>query len=179
MTIGASLRDQQVFLDAQRRKDAAALRHEPHSAAHRLERRDRRDVRALEENPSAPRRSKTHDRVDERGLADAVASEQPEDGALIELQGESLQHIGVAVIGVDVENFQNRHDSSSSQIDFTHLRAAADLLRRASLQHLAEMQHRNMIRDVEHHVHVVLDQKDREIGIEPPEKRRHLLRLAR
>src|SRR5438445_22541 len=63
MTIGASLRDQQVFLDAQRRKDAPALRHEPHSAAHRLERRDRRDVRALEENPSAPRRSKTHDRV--------------------------------------------------------------------------------------------------------------------
>ena len=36
-----------------------------------------------------------------------------------------------------------------------------------------------MIGDVEHHVHVVLDQEDREIRIELHEELRHLRRLAR
>ena len=41
------------------------------------------------------------------------------------------------------------------------------------------MQHRNFVGDVEHHVHVVLDQQDRELGIELHQKLGHLGRFAR
>ena len=45
-----------------------------------------RDVRALEDDLAAARRIEADDRVDERGLADAVAPEQPQDLPLLELQ---------------------------------------------------------------------------------------------
>ena len=54
-----------------------------------------------------------------------------------------------------------------------------DLFGRAGLQNFAEMQHGNLRRDVEHHVHVVLDQKDRELGVELHQKLGHLGRFAR
>src|SRR5499426_323630 len=69
--------------------------------------------------------------------------------------------------------------SPGPEIDFLHLLAGADLLRRAGLQNLAEMQDRDVIGDVEHDVHVMLDQQDRQVGIEPHEEFCHLLRLAR
>ena len=68
-----------------------------------------RDVVALEDDPAAARRIEADDRVHQRGLAHAVAPEQAQDLALLELQRQSLQHVGVAVVGVDVLDFQNRH----------------------------------------------------------------------
>ena len=38
--VGAALGDQQIFLHAERREDAPALRHQSHAAAHRFERGD-------------------------------------------------------------------------------------------------------------------------------------------
>ena len=54
-----------------------------------------------------------------------------------------------------------------------------DLLRRAGFQNFAEVQNRNLRGDVEHHVHVVLDQEDREIRIELHQELGHLGRFAR
>src|SRR5262249_50800764 len=100
----------------------------------------------------------------------AVASEQPEDLPLLELQGQALEDISVPVIRVNVLNFQDRHGSGGPQVDLLHLLAAADLLRRSGLQHLAEMEDGNMLGDVEYHVHIVLDEEDREVAIEVGEK---------
>src|SRR5262249_38802726 len=108
-TVDAALGDNEVLLDAERGKDAPALGYQAHPAAHRLERRNLGNVHTLEQNLSTARTIETHDRVHQRGLADAIASEQPEDLSLLELQGQPLEDIGVPVIGVNVLNFQDRH----------------------------------------------------------------------
>src|SRR5215472_13630337 len=178
-TVETALGDHEVLLDAERGKDAPALRHQAHPAAHRLEGRHRGNVFALEQNLSSARTIETHDRVHQCRLAHAVASEQPEDLALLELQGQALEDISVPVISVNVLNFQDRHGSGGPQVDLLHLLAAADLLRRSGLQHLAEMEDGNMLGDVEYHVHIVLDEEDREVAIEVGEKLYHLRGLAR
>jgi hypothetical protein len=68
-----------------------------------------RDVVALEHHFAVARRIEADDRIHQRGFADAVAPEQSENLALLELQRQPLKHIGVAVIGVDVLDFENRH----------------------------------------------------------------------
>src|SRR5664279_2688547 len=65
------------------------------------------------------------------------------------------------------------------QIDFLDLGAVVDLLRRAGLENLAKVQHGNLRRDIEHYVHVMFDQEDREFGIELHQKMRHLRRFSR
>jgi hypothetical protein len=110
MTIGIALGHQQVFFHAERRKHAAALGHQAHAAAHGLERGFLGDVVALEHDLAAARRIEADDRIHQRGLADAVAPEQAEDLALLELQRQPLENVGVPVIGVDVLNFENRHE---------------------------------------------------------------------
>src|SRR5262249_44119109 len=110
-TVEAALGDHEVLLDAERGKDAPTLGHEAHTAAHRLEGRHRGNVHALEQNLSTPRTIETHDRVHQCRLADAVASEQPEDLPLLELQGQALEDVSVPVIRVNVLNFQDRHGS--------------------------------------------------------------------
>src|SRR5215831_5831431 len=102
MPVGTAFRDQQVFLHAERRKNAAALRHQAHAAAHGFERGLARDVVALEYDPAAARRVEADDRVHQRGLADAVAAEKAENLSLLELQGQSLEDVSVPVIGMDV-----------------------------------------------------------------------------
>src|ERR1700704_76200 len=119
--------------------------------------------------------------MDQGGLAFAFAPEQPENLSLIQLQGQALENIGVTIEGVDVADFQNRHESTCSQstgpqIDFLYLCAIANSLRRSRLQYLPEMQDRDVVGDVEHHVHVMLDQQDRQIGIEPKKKLCHFSR---
>jgi hypothetical protein len=57
--------------------------------------------------------------------------------------------------------------------------AAPDLLGRSSLKHLAEMENEDMLRNIEHYVHIVLDEEKREAGIESHEKLCHLAGLAR
>src|SRR5690348_15911381 len=68
--------------------------------------------------------------------------------------------------------------SARPQVDFLHPAAVADVLRPSGLEDLAEVQHRDLVGDAEDHVHVVLDQQDREGAVEPHEEFCHLLRLA-
>src|SRR5215470_20106950 len=83
MTLAAAFRDRKVLLHAQGGEHASPLRHQPHTAAHRREGGDLADVRSLEDDFSTTGRIKAHDRVDERRLADAVATEQPQDLPLL------------------------------------------------------------------------------------------------
>src|SRR6266849_1136368 len=84
------------------------------------------DVYALEDDPAAARRRESHDRIHQRRLTDAVASEQSQDLALLDLQGHSLQHVGITVIGVDVLNVQNRHELVSRFRSSQELAAPSD-----------------------------------------------------
>src|ERR1700742_2257849 len=111
---GVALRHQEVLFDDERGEYAAALRHQAQAAAHGLERALLRNLFALEHHSAAARRIEADDRVHQRGLADAIAAEQAEDLPLLELQRQALQHIGVAVIGVDVLDFENGHGASPS-----------------------------------------------------------------
>src|SRR4029079_19110836 len=115
----------------------------------------------------------------QRGFSDAVSAQKAKNLALLELERQSLQDVGFAVIGVNVLNFENaRHSSARTQVDFLDLLAVLDLLRLAGLQNLAVVQHGNGVSKVEHHVHVMLDQEDRELRIEPHQELGHLDRLA-
>jgi hypothetical protein len=174
VTFGAVLRHLQILLDTERWKHATALRHQPHPAANGGERSTSGDVRTLEKDFSTPGRREADDRIDQRGLADTVAAEQADNLALLELQRDALQHIGVAVIGMDVLDVQNDHESAGPQINLLHLYASADAFGLPAFQHLAEMQNRNVVGDTEDDVHVVLDQEDRDSRVEFLQKLCHL-----
>ena len=109
VALGAVPGDQEIVLDAERRKHPAALRHQPDAAAHDGERRIAGDVGTLEIDLAAARRREADDGIDDGGLADAVPAEQAENLALLELKRQALQHIGVAVIGMDVLDVEDRH----------------------------------------------------------------------
>ena len=87
---------------------------------------------------------------------------------MLEFQGHALQDIGIAVIGVYVLHFEERHPSDSPEIDFFHFFTftAADLFCCPALKDFTEMKDGNMVCDIEHDVHVVLDQKNGEARIE-------------
>src|SRR5215470_13711300 len=178
MAIKIAFGDHEIFLDGQRRKHAAALRHETHAAAHGLERSRVRDVDPLEKNAPPAWRSESYNRIHQGRLADAIATEQPENLSLLQLQRHALENVGVAVEGVDVANFQDRHESTGPQIDLLHPCTIANSLHRSRLQHLKEMQNRDVAGDVENNVHVVLNQQNRQTGIEPKEKLGHFRGLA-
>ena len=51
-----------------------------------------------------------------------------------------------------------------AEIDRAHSGIAADLGRRAAHQHASAHQHHDLPGETEHHVHVVLDDQDRDVG---------------
>src|SRR3954454_18028365 len=109
MTLGAALGDQEIFLNAQCWENPASLRNQAHPAANSLERRVVGDFFALEHDLAAARWREADDRIDQRGFSDTVTAEQTENLALLELERQSLQDVGVAVVGVNVLNFEDRH----------------------------------------------------------------------
>src|SRR5258707_1524312 len=110
--VDAALGDHEVLLDAERGKYASALGHEPHAAAHCLERGDSGDVRALEKNLAPARTIETDDRVPERRLAPPLAAQQSERLPFLEPQGQPLDNKGVPEISVTILNFKNAHDQA-------------------------------------------------------------------
>ena len=139
-----------------------------------------RDVVALEDDLAAARRIEADDRIHQRGLADAVAAEQAEDLALLELQRQALQHVGVAVIGMDVLDFENGHGVSRSPDRFPAPVALEWICCGVPVSRISPKCRTEICRgDVEHHVHVVLDQQDREFRIELHQELGHLGGFAR
>src|ERR1700683_2730510 len=65
-----------------------------------------------------------------------------------------------------------------SQIDFLDLRTRTDVIGRPAFQYFAEMQNPEIAGEIEHDVHVVLDEKERDFWIELLQELRHLRRLA-
>src|SRR5204863_1058548 len=69
--------------------------------------------------------------------------------------------------------------SACPQVDFLDLLAVLDLLGCSGFEDFTEMQHGNRVSKVEHHVHVMLDQEDRELGVELHQELGHFDGFAR
>ncbi len=73
--------------------------------------RQARDVAALEPD-RALRRHLAHDRLDRGGAADAVAPEQADDLAGVDMHVDALQDVALAVIGVQIGDLEHHAASS-------------------------------------------------------------------
>ena len=49
-----------------------------------------------------------HDRLDRRRAADAVAAEQADDLCFIDVEGDAVQDMALAVIGLEIVDFEQR-----------------------------------------------------------------------
>src|SRR5215472_10983945 len=103
----AAPRHLEVLAHGERRKDTAALGHEGHAAFHHAIRWPGRDVRSLETHATAAGRREPDDGADERGLAHAVATEDPQDLARLHTEGDALEYVAVAVVRVHVLDLEH------------------------------------------------------------------------
>ena len=98
----------QILHDRQRREDPAPLRHQTEPERHGPVRGPGGDVPVLEEDLPAPWPREADDGSDEGGLAHAVPAEDAHDLAALHAQGDALQHVAVAVVGVDVAHLEHQ-----------------------------------------------------------------------
>ena len=104
---GARLRrHHQVLAHGERAEHAAALRHQADALAGDGLGREPRDRLAEQRDRAAARPQKPHDGRHAGGLAGAVAAEQAEQAAGLQREADAVQHMAVAVIGVDVADAQ-------------------------------------------------------------------------
>ena len=73
--------------------------------------RQSRDIAALEFD-QALRRYLAHDRLDRRGAADTIAPQEAHDLAGIDMHIDALQDMALAVVGVQIPDFQHQAASS-------------------------------------------------------------------
>ena len=106
----------EVLPHAERRKDAPALRDERHPEIGHPERRPPRDVLLLEAHGAAPRRREADDGADQGGLAHAVPAEDGHHLAGSDAERHAVEHVALAVVGVDVGDLKHR-DRSPARAD--------------------------------------------------------------
>ena len=137
-------RDREIFLDRERGKNLALLRHPADAVAARAGAAAAREISCPRQSDAAGAQLRVaHDGEQQRRLADAVAAEHREAAVLRQFQRNAVQHHGVAIAGGHV----CRSVSSGSamfalaQIDFAHARVGGDLGRRAFGENRAADQH--------------------------------------
>src|SRR5262245_96337 len=100
----------EVLLDRERLEDVALLRHPADAGMRALVGPQRRDVAAVDRDAAGDEPGHADDRVDQRGLAHAVASEQGERLPLGERERDRIEHDGLAVArGQPVDGEEIRH----------------------------------------------------------------------
>src|SRR5450755_4491087 len=105
------LRDRrQMLLDGERREHAALLRNPTQAGTSTLVARHRCNILAAPRKLSAAHARKSHQRHDQRRLADAVAAEKSETAALLHRERDIFKHDRITVTGGDVvESHQLSH----------------------------------------------------------------------
>ena len=99
-----------VFFHRQRAEDVALLRHPADAGMRALVRPQAGDVAAVETDAAADVAGDADDRIDQRGLAHAVAAEQRQRLALGEAEADIRQHHGLAIAGRQPRDLQQlRH----------------------------------------------------------------------
>src|SRR5262245_32721272 len=99
-------RDAEVFAYTEAAEHAPALWHQPDAFARDHIRRQPTDLLAVKTDRASPRPEKAHDRVHAGGLARTVAAEQAEQPPRLQREGHAVQHVAVAVKGVDADDFE-------------------------------------------------------------------------
>src|SRR5262245_58035398 len=101
----------EILLDGERFEDVAFLRHPADAGKGALVRAQRRDVAAIEADTAGEEARHAHDRIDQGGLAHAVAAEQSERLALGERERDLVEHDRLAVAcaqPLDGQEFRHR-----------------------------------------------------------------------
>ena len=91
--------DAEIFLDAERREDLAFLRYEADAEPRALVDRQARNRFLGKENFPRVESGMAHDGREQRGLADAVASQHGQRAALPQNEVDVFEHDGLAVAG--------------------------------------------------------------------------------
>src|SRR5262245_13713823 len=94
--------DLEVLTHVEGGEDAAALGNKPHPHLGDAVGRHAGDIDAFEPQLTAARRCEADDGAHQGRLAHAVAPQDRYYGATLSLEGDALQHVAVAVIGVDI-----------------------------------------------------------------------------
>src|SRR3990170_4320945 len=102
--VGAHL---EVFHDRQPREDPAALGRVADPVAHQLVGGGMRDVAPTKVDRPRPRVEQAADRLEGRRLAGAIRADQGDDLALANLEGDALEGVDLAVVGVDVAQLED------------------------------------------------------------------------
>ena len=102
----------EIFGDRERRKHLAAFRHLADAEIADFVARPAGDIEPAEIDVAARRFVHAGDGADERGLAGAVGADDGDDGALLDLERNAVERLGVAV--EDVEVFDLEHHATSS-----------------------------------------------------------------
>ena len=102
------LTEAQVLLDGEAGKDAPVLRHQPDPAPADPVGAHATQALAFEQDLAAGGRHPPGDGLDHRGLAHAVAAEQPDHLALADAQVDALQHVAQAIVRVNALEFQHQ-----------------------------------------------------------------------
>src|SRR5258707_432628 len=101
----------EILLDGERFEDVALLRHPADAGKGALVRAQRRDVAAIEADTAGEEARHAHDRIDQGGLAHAVAAEQSERLSLGERERDVVEHDRLAVAcaqPLDGQQFRHR-----------------------------------------------------------------------
>ena len=122
----------------------------------------------MQQHAAAMQVGVAHDSGEQRALADAIAADDRQRLARLEREPDIFQHHRLAVAGEDFVEFERISHARPflAEIDRPHLLVVHDLGRRALDQHRALHQHRDLLGEAEHHVHVVLDDQNGDVGIE-------------
>ena len=110
---GAAAGHLEVLPHAQRREDAPALRHQRHAQLDHAERGQAADLGVLVADAALARRGEAHDGADQRGLAHPVAAQDGQHLARLHPQRDALQHVALAVVGVDALHLKRQGRSPS------------------------------------------------------------------
>ena len=97
----------QVFFHGEARKNLAALRHKAHAGAGAFVRRGVVNRLAVKLDAAGLDGHQAHERLEQRGLAHAVAAQQNGDLAHLRLQADVTQNVRAAVVLVDVVDVQH------------------------------------------------------------------------
>ena len=100
------------------------------------------------------------DRLDQCGLADAIAPDNDYHFAARELKFDAVQYSRRSV-PCRTTHFERRAGASDPKIDLPHTRVVAYVIGRVLHNQLRRRKHRHVFRIAEHEVHVMLNEQDR------------------
>ena len=184
--------EREVFSNGQPGEQPSTLRHQADAESGDLLRSFAVDALGAEQHASGGRPDETHDALEGRRLAGAVAAEERHDLVLADAKRDVVQHVALAVERIDRVDLDDRRrvhfraldprcgrpDRAVAEIHALQLGVGAHLARSAFGDHASLVHRGDAIGKLEDAIHVVLDEQDRHLRHEAADKARDPLALA-